>query len=187
MKLLGFVALLGAAGISGTAQAGGVYAGADLVQLDSELDFTLLGSPKEKYTTNHLRLKGGIEATNWLSVEAQLLTGADDTAVDIFGDTYSYDTGMIFGIFAKPHVTIGSVDLYGLLGYATADAEYDCVPSCPPGAKASLDGVAYGFGAQFLATKNLKISLDYMSYYDGEENFIDVTTSGFGVGANYKF
>ncbi len=195
LKVIGIASLIGFSGIAGNVQAAGFYAGADLVQLDSELDFLTPGIPKEKYTTSHLRLKGGIEATNWLSVEAQLLTGADDTAVDIFGDTYSYDTGMIFGIFAKPHVIIGSFDLYGLVGYATADAEYDCSPSCPPKLKATLNGVAYGAGAQFLLTKNLKISLDYMMYHDGKENAsdgivsgpVDVTTSGFGLGVNYTF
>ena len=195
LKAIGIASLIGFASIAGSAQASGFYAGADLVQLDSELDFLTLGIPKEKYTTSHLRLKGGIEATNWLAVEAQLLTSADDKATDIFGDTYSYDTGMIFGIFAKPHVTIGSFDLYGLVGYATADAEYDCSPSCPPEAKATLNGFSYGVGAQFLVTKKLKISVDYMSYFDGNETYndgifplpVDQTTSGFGIGANYKF
>jgi opacity protein-like surface antigen len=189
------VTLTGFACFAGNVQAAGIYAGIDLVQLDSKLDFQTSLFPTEKYTTNHVRLKGGIEATNWLAVEAQLLNGADDNTVDILGDTYNYDTGMILGVFAKPHMTIGSFDMYGLVGYATADAEYDCVPSCPPKFKATLNGLAYGAGAQFLVNKNLKISLDYMVYHDGKENFrdgvfsapIDVNTSGFGIGVNYTF
>ena len=194
--IIGAVSLIGFAGIAGTAQAVGFYAGADLVQLDSELKFkNYPANPKEKYKTSHIRLKGGIEATSWLAVEAQILSSADDRFADIFGDTWKQETGVILGVFAKPHMTIGSFDLYGLVGYATADAEYDCSPSCPPKFKATLDGVAYGIGAQFLVTKKLKISVDYMSYFDDKVTYkdgaflepVNQTTSGFGIGVNYTF
>lgn len=196
LKLIGVVSLISLAGIAGTAQAAGFYAGADLVQLDSELKYKNYPiNPKEKYKTSHIRLKGGIEATSWLAVEAQVLSSADDKFTDIFGATWSQETGVILGVFAKPHVTIGSFDLYGLVGYATADAENDCSVSCPPKLKATLNGIAYGVGAQFLVTKKLKISVDYMSYFDDNVTYkdglfpepVDQTTSGFGIGVNYTF
>lgn len=195
---MGTASLIGFTSIAGTAQAVEFYAGADLVKLESELSFTgtLAGEPKQKFTTDHFRLKGGIEATRWLAVEAQFITSADDKDTDSVGDVFSHDTGTVFGVFAKPHMTIGSFDLYALVGYATADAEFDCSPSCPPAWEETLDGVAYGVGAQFLVTKKLKISVDYMSYHDGSATYIDnvtlpitadQTTSGFGIGVNYTF
>jgi opacity protein-like surface antigen len=171
------------------------YAGGDVVQITSEVTPTSFVAPAAEITTQHLRLKGGMNVTDWLALEAQLVSDADD-ADDSPGVGVSHSTGIILGVFAKPHVTVGPVDLYGLLGYATAEATLDCSPvSCPPEWKATLEGMAYGLGAQFLATKQLKISLDYMVYFDGSTTYddgiapfsADTTTSGLGLGVNYTF
>jgi opacity protein-like surface antigen len=55
--------------------------------------------------------------------------------------------------------------------------------------------VAYGFGAQYLVSKQVKISLDYMIYHDGSSNYNDgffpfdakTKTSGIGLGVNFSF
>ena len=166
------------------------YAGGDVVQITSEV--RPAGNVTGEFTTQHLRLKGGMNVINWLAIEAQLVSDADGTDA-AFGGKYS--TGIILGVFAKPHVTVGPVDLYGLLGFATAEATLDCTPSCPPKWKATLDGVAYGLGAQYIVTKQLKVSLDYMVYHDGSTTYDDglfpfdanTKTSGFGLGVNYIF
>jgi opacity protein-like surface antigen len=197
IKIAAISSVIGLAGIVGTAQAGG-YMGMDLVQLDSELGGwtgIFAGEPTYTYTTTHLRIRGGIDTTNWLAVEAHIVSSADDSSPDAIGGKMNHDTGVILGIFAKPHVSIGRVDLYGLLGFATADAEYDCSPTCPPKWKATLSGMAYGLGAQINMSKNFGISLDYMSYHDGRETYndgffpttVDQTTSGLGAGINIKF
>lgn len=196
-KAVAMLSVIGLTAAPGLSQAAGVdfYAGADVVQLSSELD-TNTGVPQLfVFTTQHLRLKGGMNVTRWLAVEAQLLSSADDTDRDNVGDLYQNDTGVIAGIFAKPHVTFGPVDLYGLLGYATADATFDCSPSCPPKWKASLDGFAYGLGAQYLVTQKLKVSLDLTVYHAGSDTYDDGLTpfksdtvvGGFGLGVNYTF
>jgi opacity protein-like surface antigen len=195
-SLVKAVAVLSMAGLTaapGLSQAAGgmdFYAGADVVQLTSET--SAFGSSSD-FTTLHLRLKGGMNIINWLAVEAQLVSDADDTDNAI---GFKHSTGFILGIFAKPHVTVGPVDLYGLLGYATAEASLECDPACgAPKAKATLDGVAYGLGAQYLVTKQLKVSLDYMVYHDDSATYdggiyvimVDTKTSGIGLGVNYTF
>ena len=190
--MLSMIGLTAAPGISQAAGGVDFYAGADVVQLTSKLTAPASVPPSVDFTTQHLRLKGGMNVTNWLAVEAQLLSSASDT--DIVVGT-QLDTGNILGIFAKPHVTVGPVNLYGLLGYATANATSDCSPSCPPKLKATLSGLAYGLGAQYLVTKKLKVSLDYMVYHDAEVTYddglfryeVDQKTSGIGVGMNYTF
>lgn len=184
-------------GLSQAAQGVNFYAGADLAQLTTELTPSgiFLGI-KAEFITKHLRLKGGINVHPWLAIEAQLLNDAEDSDVDSFGVPASHSTGAIFGVFAKPHATFGPVDIYGLLGYATAKATLDCVPSCPPRWKSTLDGFAYGMGAQYLAAKQLKFSLDYMVYHGGSVTYddglspliySDTKTSGIGLGINYTF
>ena len=182
----------GLAAAPAISQAADFYAGADFVQLSTELDGF---GESLTFTTQHLRLKGGINVTKWLAVEAQLVTNADDKDTDSFGDQWSHDTGFTFGIFAKPYITLGSFDLYGMVGYATADVSLDCSPSCPPEWEDTADGVAYGLGAQFHATKQLKVSLDYMVYHDDsltyDDGFFpfdaDHKASGVGLGVNYTF
>ena len=168
------------------------YAGGDVVQITSEV--RPAGNVTGEFTTQHLRLKGGMNVINWLAIEAQLVSDAEDSDTNP-AVSATHSTGFILGIFAKPHVTVGPVDLYGLLGYATAEATIDCVPSCPPKWKATLGGVAYGLGAQYLVTKQLKVSLDYMVYHDGSATYddglfpitADTKTSGLGLGVNYTF
>lgn len=195
VSALAALSMAGLATAPGLSQAAGggisFYAGGDLVQITS--DVTPEGISSADFTTQHLRLKGGMNVTNWLAVEAQLVSDADESNST---DGAKHSTGFILGIFAKPHVTVGPVDLYGLLGYATAEATLDCAPvSCPPEWKATLDGVAYGLGAQYLVTKQLKVSLDYMVYHDGSTTYddglfpfkADTKTSGIGLGVNYTF
>ena len=87
-------------------------------------------------------------------------------------------------------MVLGVVDLYGMFGLATADASFDCLTPCGK-AKSTLSGLAYGVGAQFLVTKSLKVSLDYMIYNDGSSNFsglsANVKTSALGLGVNFGF
>jgi opacity protein-like surface antigen len=192
VAVLSMAGLTAAPGLSQAAGGMSFYAGGDVVQLTT--DGGAFGE-SVKFTTQHLRLKGGMNVISWLAIEAQLVSDADDTDTDGLGNTWKHDTGFIFGVFAKPHVTVGPVDLYGLLGYATAEATLDCSPSCPPEWDATLDGLAYGLGAQFLVTKQLKISLDYMVYHDDSTTYddgffpfdADVKTSGLGLGVNYTF
>jgi opacity protein-like surface antigen len=171
------------------------YAGADLVLMTTDTEPGAGMGDTLTFNTQHVRLKGGVNVLKWLAVELQFLNSADDTDTDSLGAQSVYDTGTTLAVFAKPHVTFGPVDLYGLLGYARAEATTDCSPSCPPEADATLDGVAYGFGAQYLVTKQLKISLDYTAYHGGSTRFEDGTTSvpfdvwtgGLGLGVNYTF
>ena len=177
--------------------AGNWYAGIDIAQMMSE--FTLPSDTVESKTT-HLRLKGGYEFLNWLAVEMQLLTNGEDdqdTTTGVLAPIPTeYSTGVTFGAYLKPHATLGIVDVYALAGFATATASFDCRPSCPPAWEATLDGLSYGAGLQFLVNDNLRITADYMVYFDDEATYDDDVTfaftldqknTAFGIGINYAF
>lgn len=170
--------------------AGNWYAGVDLAQMVSEVTFPV---ETVEYKTNHLRLKGGYELLDWLAFEGQLLTDGED---EHDGSATEYSTGATLGAYVKPHAALGNVDVYALLGFATATSSIDCRPSCPPAWEATLDGPSYGAGLQFLVNENLRISADYMVYFDDDATYDDEVTFDFtvdqkstaiGIGINYAF
>ena len=175
--------------------AGNWYAGIDIAQMASEVTYSW--NDTIEYKTTHLRFKGGYEFLNWLAFEAQLLTnGEDENDGTTLTNPTEYNTGATFGAYVKPHATLGIVDLYALAGFATATATIDCRPSCPPEWESTLDGPSYGAGLQFSVNDNLRISADYMVYFDDDATYDDgVTTpftvdqknTAFGIGINYAF
>lgn len=150
-----------------------------------------------EYKTTHLRLKGGYELLNWLAFEGQLLTaGEDENDGTTLTNATEYNTGVTFGAYVKPHATLGIVDLYALVGLAVATGTIDCRPSCPPEWESTLDGPSYGAGLQFFLNDNLRISADYMVYFDDDASYDDGVTPPFtvdqrntviGIGLNYAF
>ena len=175
--------------------AGNWYAGADIAQMTSEITYSW--NDTIEYKTNHLRFKAGYELLDWLAFEGQLLTnGEDENDGTALTSPTEYNTGGTFGAYVKPHAMLGIVDLYALVGFAVATATLDCRPSCPPEWEATLDGPSYGAGLQFVIHDALRISADYLVYFDDDATYddgvtppftVDQKNTAFGVGVNYKF
>lgn len=188
-SLLFVFSMIGAA----SAAAGNWYAGGDIVSTASELRFASGGTTEFK--TTHLRAKGGFEFTEWLAVEGHVVSPADDDQTTLALGRTEYELGPIAAIFAKPHLQLGPLDFYALLGYSRAYATLDCVSGCFD-YDTTLEGIAYGAGLQFSATDRIRISADYMVYYDDDTTYdgwwesaleVDQKNMAMGIGLSFAF
>ena len=179
--------------IPATSFAGNLYVGADFARMKSAL--ALPWGAELQYETNHLRLKGGYEWLDWLALEGQILTkGKDEHAATPTLGASQYDTGLITGLFLKPHYSFRNFGLYVLAGFASTTSTVDCNPSCPPETEARLDGPSYGTGAHVGIGDRLRLSIDYMVYFDDDVVYSDPArgsvslsqkNTAFGIGINY--
>lgn len=185
--------LASACGFASNATAGNWYAGGDIVSLVSEVRFT--SGETVEFETAHLRLKGGYEFTDFLAVEGQVVTPADDEQNTTTHGLTVYDVGPTVGIFAKPHLPLGPLDLYGLVGYSRTYAAIDCTTGCYD-PDTTLEGISYGAGLQFYATDKIRISADYMAYFDDDASYddwwvtplrVDQKNTAIGIGLNFAF
>ena len=177
---------------AGAAKADGVtwYVGADLVQFKTNVD-DKTGVPPlitGSATATTLRLKGGANLTSWLALEGQLIFPQEKT----FSSTAGIDNSVqstVAAFFVKPNTDLGPVNVYGLLGVASAGHEFNGVIE----GKKTVSDLAFGIGAQYRFNKNLAVSVDWTQYtnknlaVDGLSGGLDVKTSAFGVGVNYTF
>lgn len=173
--------------------AGNWYAGGDIVGLVSEVRFS--SGETVEFKTSHLRVKGGFEFTDWLAVEGQVVSPADDEQNTRTYGVTDYDVGPTVGIFAKPQLPLGPLDLYGLLGYSRTYARIDCTTGCYD-PDTTLEGIGYGGGLQFYPTDRIRISADYMVYFDDDASYddwwvtplrVDQKNTAIGIGINYAF
>ena len=92
----------------------------------------------------------------------------------------------IIGLFAKPNINAGPVNVYGLLGFAQSKMDFSGVVA----GSQTESSVAYGAGVQYPFTRNLSGSIDYVQYLK-KSNFggvgIDVTNSAISAGVIYTF
>jgi len=93
-------------------------------------------------------------------------------------------------IYLKPIYPIGSLSLYGLLGYGKIEREFNQEPNH------SWDGSGFQWGAglQYAIRENLSVFADYTRWYDedGEAHdrlprLLDTDFSAITLGLTYKF
>jgi opacity protein-like surface antigen len=161
------------------------YAGGYIVGLTTKIDDrsgippNVSGSAK----TTTLRLKGGMHILDWLDAEFHIVLPQDKT-YSTTGSFTNKEKTTVVGVFAKPNVNVGPVNLYGLVGFAQTKLELS------GGAIGSetKSGVAYGVGVQYPFTRNLSGSIDYVQYLPKKSiSFLDVDTKAIGVGVNWTF
>ena len=174
------------------AVAGNWYAGGDLAGVASDMRFA--SGETATFETAHLRLKGGFEFTDWLAVEAQVLSPADDDQTTTLLGLTEYEIGPMVGVFAKPHLPLGPLDLYAVLGYSRTYVSLDCTGCFER--DTTLEGVSYGAGLQFFATDRIRVSADYMVYFDDDAIYdgfwmtslpVDQKNTAIGIGLSYAF
>src|SRR5438309_4755630 len=161
------------------------YAGGDISGLTSKIE-DKSGIPPDvsgdaKATT--LRLRGGMHILDWLDAEFHILLPQDKTYSTTVGVTNKVKSSII-GLFAKPNINAGPVNVYGLLGFAQSKMDFSGVVA----GSQTESSVAYGAGVQYPFTRNLSGSIDYVQYLK-KSNFggvgIDVTNSAISAGVIY--
>ena len=98
----------------------------------------------------------------------------DTTRVAGFDSGVRTEVSNMVGVFLKPRVDIGPLQLYGRVGVARTDLKVG-------NEKESGTNLAYGGGVSFNLTSNLTLNADYMNYYDADRIKIDGVTVGLGL------
>ena len=168
----------------------GFYLGADVTSLQTTLDY----GDTESYSTNHTRLKVGYQILNFLSVEGRAMTSDYDTDIDFLGNQYRFDTGTMFGIYARPHTHFRNANVYGIVGFTSMNTKYRLV-SAGTGPVDSDNVIAFtvGVGGSFKIVGNLTLDVeatvysgiaDYVTYFPDS---VDLYSVGLGAGLRYRF
>jgi len=157
------------------------YAGGDISGFKTKIDDTS-GIPPNisgdaKATT--LRLRGGMHILDWLDAEMHIVLPQDKE----FSTNNKVKTSVV-GLFAKPNVNVGPVNLYGLVGFAQSKMEFG--GNIVTGSQTE-SGAAYGVGVQYPFTRNLSGSIDYVQYLKKSVSFLDIDNKAIGVGVTYTF
>ena len=181
---------LGTAAAIGVAHAAppAFYIGGDAVGLTTKIDDKTGGNASGSAKATTLRLRGGAHILDWLDAEFHFVVPQDKT-YSTAGTSSNKSRTTVAAVFAKPNVNVGPVNLYGLVGFASAKVDFS--GGSVSGAQ-SERGVAYGVGVQYPFTRNLSGSIDYVQYL--KKNYpvsaaggLDVDVKAIGVGVTYTF
>lgn len=167
----------------------GWYLGADAVQLTTTIDY---GST-ETYTTRHARFKVGYEALDFLSVEGRVMTAGHDTDIDFLGGLYRFDTGPIFGLYARPRTNFGNANVYGILGLTAMNTKYRGVNPAGPTDSSFVLLPTVGVGGTFRIAGGLFFDVEAQAYVGTADynnyffDYVDVYGIGVSAGLRYQF
>ena len=169
----------------------GFYLGADVVTLQTTLDYGFI----ENYSTTHARLKVGYQISKYLSVEGRVMSSDYDTDIDVIGGEYRFDTGTMAGIYIRPHSNAArKANVYGIFGITSMNTKYRLVqPLTGPTDTENVIAVTIGVGGSFRIVGNLTFDIeaalyagtaDYATYF---ADSIDLTSVGLSAGLRYRF
>lgn len=191
-KFLRVVSMLfaGALTFMSTAQAAdrGFYLGADVVSLQTTLDYYIA---TETYSTSHARLKAGYQILDFLSVEGRIMSAGNGTDIDFLGNQYRFETGTMFGIYARPHTNFRSANVYGILGLTAMNTRYNPVGFAPADHDLVL-AETIGVGGDFRIAGNLSLNIEAQIYvgvvdYPMWLGTADLYGYGLSAGLRYRF
>jgi opacity protein-like surface antigen len=141
--------------------------------------------PDEEHMGSGVSVAVGYNFNPYLGVEARYTTTLGDLAYKTWDVDEDRDADMSnIGIYLKPQFNMGTVGVYGLIGYGQTTFDN--------GTEYSVDGVQYGAGLSVDATENVQLFVDYRRLYDdvdfdGLSVDTDVAANSWSLGANYKF
>jgi len=176
--------------VIGSGRDRGFYLGADVASLQTTLDYGFT----ENYSTNHARLKVGYQILNFLSVEGRIMTPDYDTDIDFLGGQYRFDTGSVFGVYARPHTNFPNANVYDIVGLTVMNTKYR--PVAPITGLTDGDSVialTLGVGGSFRLVGNLTLDVegtlysgtaDYNNYF---VDYVDLYSYGLSAGLRYRF
>ncbi|PSF12146.1 porin family protein [Marinobacter fuscus] len=146
---------------------GGLYAGLNYTFMN--MDFDRAGDAD----VGTLSGKVGVQATDYIGVEARAGFGVDDDR--LFGQDVALDN--FFGGYVTFNmVNESAVTPYAVLGFTRVEAEFGP-------AKDDDSDFSYGAGLNVKLAQNLSGNLEYMRYYD-DSNY---TVDGLGLGLQLNF
>lgn len=159
-------------GAAGAAQAQLVYGEVGYMPLNVEAS---IGSFNVSAKPTNVRGIIGV-GLGPLAIEgmASVSSKDDTTRVAGFDSGVRTEVSSIMGVFLKPRIDIGPLQLYGRVGAARTELKVGSE-------KESGTNLAYGAGVSFSLSSNLTLNADYMNYYDADRIKIDGVTVGLGL------
>lgn len=120
------------------------------------------------------------------AIEGMLGIGIRDADNDgqVLGLNYNtnFRVRSTFGVFAKPKIDFGNVEVFGRLGYAQTRLRTNLVTGLGSSGSNTSDGdVAYGLGANWRFNPKMYAGLDVMRYYDRGTTKIEGVTLSVGT------
>ncbi|MDC0664279.1 porin family protein [Marinobacter sp. SS21] len=150
---------------------GGAYAGLNYSFMNIDLDGL------DDADVGTLSAKVGVLATPYLGVEARGGFGVDDDRID--GAELSMDN--FFGGYATLNLANESpATPYAIIGFTRIELELDTVFGT---FKDDESDLSYGLGVNLEMSKELSGNLEYMRYFDKDDDTID----GLSVGLTFMF
>lgn len=171
MKSISKFALFSIAMVAASAHAQGLYAGADLSQIqykESAVDLKTVA----------VLAKVGYQVNQYLAVEGRLGTGVASDSFNDSGTKVKIETDTLYGVYAKGMLPLAdNFSVYALAGYTHGKLSNSAMGST------SDSGGSYGAGAQLALTKQLALNLEWAHLYKGD----GYKTRALTVGAAYNF
>jgi opacity protein-like surface antigen len=125
-----------------------------------------------EYNHGHIKAKYGWILNDSLSFEGHLgITSNSDERAGI----------LTYGAYIRPNIDFGKFKLYGLLGLGGTYNYDDKLKDH------SESGGSYGVGVEIFGSKDLAITLEYVSILDKSVNGGDLTFDTLGIGFTYYF
>lgn len=120
------------------------------------------------------------------AIEGMLGIGIRDADNDgqVLGLNYNtnFRVRSTLGVFAKPKIDFGNVEVFGRLGYAQTRLRTNLVTGLGSSGSNTSDGdVAYGLGANWRFNPKMYAGLDVMRYYDRGTTEIEGVTLSVGT------
>ena len=132
------------------------YAGIGMGVIQANNDFT-----SEKIDTTTIALHAGIKVNQYLALEGRYAFGVSTDYES--GSTNGVYNGNLssWGVYAKPMYPISNFDIYALLGFGGVTM------SDVAGGNEYQGSFQWGLGGSYSITKEIAVSLDYLSLYNG--------------------
>ncbi|HAE49837.1 hypothetical protein Y5W_00903 [Alcanivorax sp. 521-1] len=182
VKILGKVMVLSCSLVAGGAFAAGPYIGANYSQFQYDNDDVEGG---DTLKIDSAVLRAGFEFNDYLGIEARGGMGFESDKKEAALGTFEYDMDNMYGGYVKLSAPLAeSVHPYIIGGYTKikADVKYT-LGSVSTDESERYEGESYGAGIDFNLTDTVGANLEYMRYYDQDEEEI----SGISVGLRSAF
>ena len=176
------------------AQDPGFYAGLGVAQIDFSVDYREpqddeggededSGAPDLSW--NAIELIGGYSHSPWATVELRLGT-TDDAGQGGTELTFNYAS-----IYYRPTATIGSAQLYGLLGYSTVQFNFKDEADIDTGEVESEtftdSSMSFGGGANLLVAQHWRLGLEYRLLLRDKEDGETTDLTAVAANVSYRF
>lgn len=125
----------------------------------------------------------GVDVMPFLSVEGMAGFGVKDDSVTVpapfFGATeVTQKIDSLFGLFAKPKYNFGPVEAFARAGWARTRIKTEALGVSD---KETRNAFAYGAGVNYNFTPNAYVGVDYMSYFNKDNEKGRGWTVGLGM------